>query len=323
LCGQGRYDFPQFAEVGKLVTIHGKFDGNRSNTLLSVGGKLTPIFGETQNAMTFRVPPNLLGKQTVSVTESGMERRANVRVLQIKFTPSQKTVKTNGILRTKLTVSGLLGVTEPVALRIVIDEPGFLDWISPDQINKQGRYLENFHFVRLPPGPTALSASVVTPRSEQEEVEQILRNRTTEWWQQAKTLSAIPFDPMPHLEMLLASDEHELAYTAALVLNEIESGHGIKEILSRTIPTKLSFREAWRLDTLLTLVGRTGRKDYLPLLCGHLDDPPGFDDDVVAVPARAAAEAIESIATGAPVHLEWGKSEKARAICLASTLPGA
>ena len=69
----------------------------------------------------------------------------------------------------------------------------------------------------------------------------------------------------------------------------------IRSELAKTVPAQLKPEQAVRLAQILDKAGFAARKELLPVVCPHLDDPAAFEIDVTWDPKPSAVAALNAI----------------------------
>lgn len=110
--------------------IEGPFDGDSSNTVISVNGTRAIVEVESSGSCTFTVPGNVLGHQSIEFQESGFRFRAPVVVLDINPALERTNLSRGEATRMSLEVRGVGALDSPFDIKIRNE--------SPEQISVDG-----------------------------------------------------------------------------------------------------------------------------------------------------------------------------------------
>lgn len=111
---------PATAQAGNPLRINGPFDGDASNTKVTVGGAPAEVLAESPRQTVVRAPPpTATGVTTISVSEGGQTATGAFRNINITLTAPKTTLIRGETTTLTIKVSGLEGITQPVPMTVV------------------------------------------------------------------------------------------------------------------------------------------------------------------------------------------------------------
>lgn len=117
------YSVPSVLEAGSSAVISGPFDGDTSNTAISVNGLRVPVERESDGACAFTVPSEALGTQRVALEEAGARFESEVVVLRITPELESASLSRGETTRLRLLVEGTAGLSREVSLDVTNESP--------------------------------------------------------------------------------------------------------------------------------------------------------------------------------------------------------
>jgi hypothetical protein len=115
--GENVFFLPTMGQEGWPVVVVGSFDGDSSNTELTVDGKPARKLAESPRQATFDPPPGS-GSHEMTLKERGVETKGKYRNASVKLS-APKTALTKGEHTVvNVRVEGLDGISSPVLLRL-------------------------------------------------------------------------------------------------------------------------------------------------------------------------------------------------------------
>lgn len=205
---ESAFRFPPLIETGRVFPIRGPFDGNVLTTRVTVNGRTGVPLAESMRKVIVRAPLGALGPARSTLTAGKTRVSGDVRSVSIEMAaaasdPNLRSVK----------IAGLAGLRQDVPLEI----GGSWFYVNASEIPANG----TFSVERSFRSPANLTARLVIPQSQQDEVAVVLRTpqRTTGvslMRQHGEALRGLDFDSFPaSLELL---DDIELGNSAAEAL---------------------------------------------------------------------------------------------------------
>ncbi len=117
------YTIPPILEAGSSAIIEGQFDGDPSNTVISVNGTRAIVEDESSGSCTFTVPGNVLGHQSIDLQESGSRFSVPVVVLDINPALERTNLSRGETTRMSLEVRGVGALDSHFDIRIRNESP--------------------------------------------------------------------------------------------------------------------------------------------------------------------------------------------------------
>ncbi len=97
-----------YCQPGEPLTINGFFDGNASNTTVSINNIPCEIIAESSTGSFIRVPENLpAGKASITIQEGGVTQATPIQVVTTNLSSNKKLVQKNTRAKVTATVNGL------------------------------------------------------------------------------------------------------------------------------------------------------------------------------------------------------------------------
>jgi hypothetical protein len=158
--------------AGGAFGLPGHFDGDASNTRLTVGGKPTRVAAESTLAVYFYTPADAIGPLEIVAEDGGVTTTGTVNNLGLKFWADQTDLLRGQRTTCHVRVSGLEGLERPVYLALVNRTPGVISLspadaqllvLAPGGAGTPGTFQADRAMVGVTPGGFVLTAAV-TPR---------------------------------------------------------------------------------------------------------------------------------------------------------------
>ncbi|MGH7560280.1 MAG: hypothetical protein ACRENB_04585 [Gemmatimonadales bacterium] len=160
---------PTVGQVGSPARVRGEFDGNFANSAAVLSGTETVLLAESPRQLVFEVPDAAAGMGEVVVREQDRVTRGPFRVVSVLMTPAAAVLKAGERRTVDIGVSGLAGLTAPLAFRLSVTGPVTMDGgreqrlqILPASVGPDGRWTLVRNLVAVDSGEMSLSASVGT-----------------------------------------------------------------------------------------------------------------------------------------------------------------
>jgi hypothetical protein len=95
------FNLPRLGQAGRPLAIPGNFDGEMTNTNVSIGNKPADVIAESPRQTVIQNPPDATGPTSLRVTEGGIERNTPYRVASVNLSAA----KTNLLKGEKTTLT--------------------------------------------------------------------------------------------------------------------------------------------------------------------------------------------------------------------------
>lgn len=161
---------PQLGQTGRPIMISGRaFDGDSSNTELTIGGKPQTVLAESPREVIVSSPADIIGSSEVSVKEGDKETKGAFRNLKLDLTAPKTSLLKGESTELRVEVQGLEGLKQPVPL--TIQSSGVITMvggnyqplvIEPSQVSADGRYITTRGITGVQTGGWTATATVVT-----------------------------------------------------------------------------------------------------------------------------------------------------------------
>jgi hypothetical protein len=136
-------------QPGLPLTISGNFDGNASNTNVSIGGQPCEVIAEAGNMTIVQVPQNATaGVTNISINENNVTEEHQVNVAVLNLTTNKTTLRKGEKATVSVSVSGLQGLETGNECKVRIAN------LSPTVVSMKGTS-ENTFSETIPQGLTA------------------------------------------------------------------------------------------------------------------------------------------------------------------------
>lgn len=133
------FNFPNIAQTVRPARITGPFDGDASNTRLTIGGKPIEIIAESPRQTIMRTPAGITGITDLTVNEHGKQGSAPIRIVGVNLSAPKTNLLKGEKTTVTIHVTGLEGIKTIVPLEIVTN----------GTVNMQGGNIQN---IRIEPG---------------------------------------------------------------------------------------------------------------------------------------------------------------------------
>ncbi len=121
------FELPEIVQPGDPCAIQGPFDGDASDTKLTVGGKSAPTITESPRMAVAMCPSNVeLGPTTIEVEDNGMSAQRECHSASVKLS-AQRTMQLGQSVPIEIQVMGLQGFSKPIMLRLHNHTPGIVE----------------------------------------------------------------------------------------------------------------------------------------------------------------------------------------------------
>lgn len=114
---------PQIGQTGRPIEIIGPFDGDASNTKVSLGETKPTILAESPRDAVIQVPGTVVGPNNITVSDKGKNTTGDFRALKIDLTAPKTSLLKGESTELHVQVQGLQGITQPVPIQIQNQTP--------------------------------------------------------------------------------------------------------------------------------------------------------------------------------------------------------
>lgn len=109
---------PRIGQTGRLVVIHGPFDGDMSNTRVRVGEVDATVLAESPRRVVIRSPHNVVGVTPIEVTEASRTSQGQFRNVGVNLSAPRTSLQRGESTQLSVQVTGLEGLTQPIAITL-------------------------------------------------------------------------------------------------------------------------------------------------------------------------------------------------------------
>ncbi len=107
------FTFPNFVQTGRPAVIYGPFDGNSSNTRLTLGKSDASILAESPRSMTVYVPYDSgIGATQAKLVENNKRAETEIRTISVELDTPKQQLKQGDTTLVTLKVEGMTGLSE-------------------------------------------------------------------------------------------------------------------------------------------------------------------------------------------------------------------
>lgn len=166
--GAGNFQCPKVTQGGRLWRMDGKFDGDFSDTHVTMDGNEVEKWAESPRHVILETPMDVVGKTTIQYTEGSIKGTCQCRNIVVLLHADDLHLRRGQTTGLSVTVKGLDGLEEPVPLSIenktptivsLKDEGTFI--IKPSDVKPGGIYIYRSVLTGILPGNFNISARVV------------------------------------------------------------------------------------------------------------------------------------------------------------------
>jgi hypothetical protein len=143
------FETPALGQSGRPLSIPGPFDGDSSNTKISVGGNWLRVISESPRGAVIQIPADVIGPKEVHVTDNGNTASGNFRALKIDLTAPKTSLMKGESTELHVQVNGLQGISQPVQVQLQNQTPSNINLsggntqnivIQPSQVTTGGTF---------------------------------------------------------------------------------------------------------------------------------------------------------------------------------------
>ncbi len=164
--------FPEYLRTGEFQRILGNFDGSRDNTTVMLGDTELPILAESPGGMVTMIPGEIVGKQTLTLTENGETFEKVLHVIRLDMAVDAPTLRKGQSTSLHVSVSGLEDMGQPVTVEIENLSPANVSLtegnyqelvISPAEVSPDGTYHHTLPILATASGGFTVSGILSEP----------------------------------------------------------------------------------------------------------------------------------------------------------------
>ncbi len=130
----GLFTVPSFGIAGSPLNIRGAFDGDASNTQVTINKTPCDVIAESPRFLSVTIPPGTnIGPATLHIVENGISRSYPIQVASINLTSDKPVISKGQNAQVNVTITGMS--------RLALDGRGYtmtLNNLSPDVISFSG-----------------------------------------------------------------------------------------------------------------------------------------------------------------------------------------
>lgn len=143
------FTLPALGQTGRPVQIQGPFDGDSSNTKVTVGDKPAEVIAESPRQLVVETPRNVVGPAEIKVNENGATTTGAFRNLKIDLTAPKTSLLKGESTELHVQVQGLEGITQPVQVQLQNQSPSTVNLnggntqnivVQPSQVTTGGTF---------------------------------------------------------------------------------------------------------------------------------------------------------------------------------------
>ncbi len=168
--GAATQSIPALMQAGRPIPINGNFDGNLTNTHVSVGGQPSPILAESPRQSVVMSPNTPTGPVNVSVRDGAHSFQGMTNNLAVSLNARRTVLARDERTQVTLRVVGLQGVQSPVEVALSATPSVNLQGgnqqtitIAPRDANAAGEFSQRFNLRVVAAGPFDVTARLENP----------------------------------------------------------------------------------------------------------------------------------------------------------------
>ena len=169
--GQTGVALPSDLQIGRPVTIRGRFDGSLRGKSVDVGGSPAELLAASPRQVVFRTSQTTFGEVPIRFTDNGQPTEAMTRAMGVRLTATSTQLVKGQRANLTTTVTGLGGITEPVTLtfrnlsptNVQIEGGSPRITIAPRDVKGDGTYVDTRRLTGIQAGGFQIVASVSRP----------------------------------------------------------------------------------------------------------------------------------------------------------------
>ena len=112
------FNIPNVGQTGHPIRISGPFDGNSTNTKVTIGDSDAPVIAESPRQIIVQNPTVTPGATSININENGATANGAFRNVRVDLTAPKTSLMRGEQTDLKGTVTGLEGLAQPVPVRL-------------------------------------------------------------------------------------------------------------------------------------------------------------------------------------------------------------
>jgi hypothetical protein len=169
--GQVNAALPSDLQIGRPVTIRGRFDGSLRGKTVDVGGHSAELLAASPRQVVFRATQPTFGDVPIRFTDNGHPIEGTTRAMGVRLTSTSTQLVKGQRATLTTTVTGLAGITEPATLAfrnlstatVQIEGGSPRITIQPRDVKGDGTYVDSRRLTGIQAGGFQIVASVSRP----------------------------------------------------------------------------------------------------------------------------------------------------------------
>jgi hypothetical protein len=171
--GSGQTDvvLPSDLQIGRPVTIRGRFDGSLRGKNVEVGGSPAELLAASPRQVVFRPTQATFGEVPIRFTANGQSTEGMTRAMGVRLSATSTQLLKGQRANLTTTVTGLRGITEPATLTFRNLSPATVQieggspriTIEPRDVKGDGTYVDTRRLTGIQAGGFQIVASVSRP----------------------------------------------------------------------------------------------------------------------------------------------------------------
>ncbi len=162
---------PSDLQIGRPVTIHGRFDGSLRGKTVAIGGMPAELLAASPRQVVFRPTQATFGEVPIRFTDNGQSTEGMTRAMGVRLTATSTQLLKGQRANLTTTVTGLSGITEPATLTFRNLSPTTVQieggspriTIEPRDVKGDGTYVDTRRLTGIQAGGFQIVASVSRP----------------------------------------------------------------------------------------------------------------------------------------------------------------
>jgi hypothetical protein len=132
----GVVSVPTIGQAGQSIDCWGRFDGDITSDIVTVGGKPVPVLAESPRSLKLMLPADAAGMNNVEIREAGSQPIcAPIRLIQLSLRMDRTTMMQGETTPIVLELKGLSGLNEPVSVHLSTHSSGAAQMVGGNEQN--------------------------------------------------------------------------------------------------------------------------------------------------------------------------------------------
>jgi hypothetical protein len=187
--GQTGVALPSDFQVGRPITIRGRFDGSLRGKTVDVGGHRADLLAASPRQVVFRTTDTTFGEVPIRFTDNGQTTEGMTRAMGVRLTATSTQLIKGQRATLTTTVTGLAGISEPATLTFRNLSPTTVQieggspriTIQPRDLKADGTYTDTRRLTGIQAGGFQIVASVSRPALSRFNVPTTIKNVVDAW----------------------------------------------------------------------------------------------------------------------------------------------